>query len=378
MDITETTKKPCIIEHFESIIDPRILLKTRHKLIDIVAITLCGVLSGADDWTEIAAFGRAKQEWLKGFLELPSGIPSHDTFGRVFARISPEEFEQCFLNWVRATFGEIAPQVVAIDGKTSRHSYDKASNKAAIHMVSAWAAENRLVLGQIKTEAKSNEITAIPELLKVLELTGSIVTIDAMGCQKAIVSQIVEKGADYVISLKGNQGTLHKEVKSFFEDAKASGFDNISHDTFKTTDGDHGRVEIRSFTTTDEIAWFEEKSKWEKLTSFGMVETERHIGDKITYETRYYISSLPNNAEQLGNAVRGHWGIENGLHWILDVAFREDDSRIRTGHAPTNLGIIRHFALNLIKSDKTKKGGVKGRRKNAGWDDKYLSQLLGI
>jgi len=267
---------------------------------------------------------------------------------------------------------------VAIDGKTSRHSYDKASNKAAIHMVSAWAADNRLVLGQIKTEAKSNEITAIPELLKVLELTGSIVTIDAMGCQKAIVSQIVEKGADYVISLKGNQGNLHKEVKSFFEDAKASGFDNISHDTFKTTDGDHGRVEIRSFTTTDEIAWFEDKSKWEKLTSFGMVETERHIGDKITYETRYYISSLSNNAKQFGNAARGHWGIENGLHWILDVAFREDDSRIRTGHAPTNLGIIRHFALNLIKSEKTKKGGVKGRRKRAGWDDKYLSQLLGI
>jgi predicted transposase YbfD/YdcC len=257
-------------------------------------------------------------------------------------------------------------------------SYDKASNKAAIHMISAWASDNRLVLGQIKTEEKSNEITAIPELLKVLELTGSIVTIDAMGCQKAIVSQIVEKGADYVISLKGNQGNLHKEVKSFFEDAKASGFDNISHDTFKTTDGDHGRVEIRSFTTTDAIAWFEDKSKWEKLTTFGMVETERHIGDKITYETRYYISSLPNNAKQLGNAARGHWGIENGLHWILDVAFREDDSRIRTGHAPTNLGIIRHFALNLIKSDKTKKGGVKGRRKRAGWDDKYLSQLLGI
>jgi len=336
------------------------------------------VLSGADDWTEIASFGRAKEQWLKGFLELPSGIPSHDTFGRVFARIRPEEFEQCFINWVQAAFGKIAPQVVAIDGKTSRHSYDKASNKAAIHMVSAWAADNRLVLGQIKTEAKSNEITAIPELLKVLELTGSIVTIDAMGCQKAIVSQIVEKGGDYVISLKGNQGNLHKEVKSFFEDAKASCFKTISHDTFKTTDGDHGRVEIRNFTTTDEIAWFQDKSKWEKLTSFGMIETERHIGDNITYETRYYISSLPNNAKQFGNAARGHWGIENGLHWILDVAFREDDSRIRTGHAPTNLGIMRHFALNLIKSDKTKKGGVKGRRKRAGWDDKYLSQLLGI
>lgn len=378
MDTAETTTTPCIIEHFRPITEPRILLKTRHKLIDIIAITLCGVIAGADDWTEIADFGKAKEEWFRKFLELPSGIPSHDTFGRVFARIRPEEFEQCFINWVRSTFENIAPQVIAIDGKTSRHSYDKASSKAAIHMVSAWATDNRLVLGQIQTNAKSNEITVIPELLKVLELNGNIVTIDAMGCQRAIVDQIVEGGGDYVISLKGNQGTLHKEVASFFQEAKADNVKDISFDTFKTTDGDHGRVEVRRFTTTSEIEWFEDKSRWTKLTSFGMVETERHIGDKVTYETRYYISSLASDAKTFGYAARGHWGIENGLHWILDVAFKEDDSRIRNGHAPTNLSIIRHFALNLIKHDKTKQRGVKAKRKRAGWDDQYLSQLLGI
>ena len=245
-------------------------------------------------------------------------------------------------------------------------------------MVSAWATENRLVLGQIKTEEKSNEITAIPELLSVLELKGCIVTIDAMGCQREIVRQIVEQEADYVISLKGNQGTLHKEVELLFQNAKKNAFKDLSHDTYETTDGEHGRIEIRRFTTTAEVDWFEDKSKWRKLTSFGMVESERHVGDKITHDIRYYISSLPSDAKFFAQASRGHWGIENGLHWCLDIAFREDESRIRMGHAATNLGIIRHFALNLIKQDKTRKIGVKGSRKRAGWDDSYMLHLLSL
>ena len=374
----QTAEKPRIIDHFSSLTDPRIELKSKHKLIDIIVITLCATLAGADEWTEIAEFGLAKHDWFKGFLELPNGIPSHDTFGRVFSMICPEEFEKSFLHWVRDAFRNIAPQVVAIDGKTLRHSYDRSSNKAAIHMVSAWATENRLVLGQIKTEEKSNEITAIPELLSVLELKGCIVTIDAMGCQREIVRQIVEQEADYVISLKGNQGTLHKEVELLFQNAKKNAFKDLSHDTYETTDGEHGRIEIRRFTTTAEVDWFEDKSKWRKLTSFGMVESERHVGDKITHDIRYYISSLPSDAKFFAQASRGHWGIENGLHWCLDIAFREDESRIRMGHAATNLGIIRHFALNLIKQDKTRKIGVKGSRKRAGWDDSYMLHLLSL
>ena len=374
----QNTKKPKIIDCFASLTDPRIFLKTRHKLIDIIVITLCAVLAGADEWTEIASFGRSKEQWFRNFLELPFGIPSHDTFGRVFSKICPEEFEKCFLDWVRASFPNIGPQVVAIDGKTLRRSYDRSSNKAAIHMVSAWATENRLVLGQIKTEEKSNEITAIPELLRALALRGCIVTIDAMGCQKQIVKQIVEQGADYVISLKGNQGTLHKEVELLFQDAKEKGFKDLAHDTCETTDGEHGRIETRRFTTTSEVDWFEEKSKWKKLTSLGMVESRREIGDKITDETRYFISSLPSDAATFARACRGHWGIENGLHWTLDIAFREDDSRIRLGHAANNLAIIRHFALNLIKQDKKRKIGVKGSRKRAGWDLNYLQHLLGL
>ena len=374
----QNTEQPKIIDCFTSLTDPRIFLKMRHKLIDIIVITLCAVLAGADEWTEIAAFGRSKERWFRSFLELPFGIPSHDTFGRVFSMICPEEFEKCFLDWVRASFPNIAPQVVAIDGKTLRRSYDRSSNKAAIHMVSAWATENRLVLGQIKTEEKSNEITAIPELLRALALEGCIVTIDAMGCQKQIVKQIVEQGADYVISLKGNQGTLHKEVELLFQDAKEKGFKDLAHDACETTDGEHGRIEIRRFTTTSKVDWFEEKSKWKKLTSLGMVESRREIGDKITDETRYFISSLPSDAATFARACRGHWGIENGLHWTLDIAFREDDSRIRLGHAANNLAIIRHFALNLIKQDKKRKIAVKGSRKRAGWDLNYLQHLLGL
>ena len=365
-----------IIEHFSSLPDPRILLKIRHKLVDIVVITICGVIAGADDWVEIADFARAKKDWFKTFLELPGGIPSHDTFGRVMSLIEPEAFGKCLGNWIREVFPVTDHGIIAIDGKTVRRSHDRANGKSAIHMVSAWAVENHLILGQVKTEDKSNEITAIPELLKIIDVEGCVVTIDAMGCQKEIVKQIVNQGGDYVLSLKGNQGNLHKDVELLFQKAKEDNYKDLPHDTYTTVDGGHGRVETRSYATIGDVDWFEEKAKWSKLTTFGMVESERDMGDHTTRETRYFISSLPNDAHRFSVAARGHWGVENGLHWCLDVAFREDDSRVRKGHGPTNLAIINRFALSLVKQDPSRKIGVKACRKRAGWDTDYLLYLL--
>lgn len=374
----EKTECTSIIEHFSPLTDPRILRKTRHQLIDIVIITICAVFAGADDWVEIANYARAKEDWFKTFLELPGGIPSHDTFGRVFSLIAPEEFGRCLSSWIREIFPVSSEGIIAIDGKTARRSHDRANGKSAIHMVSAWAVEDHLILGQVKTEDKSNEITAIPELLKIIDVEGCTVTIDAMGCQKEIAKEIVKQGADYVLSLKGNQGNFHKEVELLFEDAKKNDYKDLPHDTYINVDGGHGRVETRSCTTIGDVDWFDEKSKWPKLTTFGMVESQREIGDHITQETRYFISSLPNDAKRFAEAVRGHWGIENGLHWCLDVAFREDDSRVRKGHGPTNLAIINRFALSLIKQDPSRKVGVKASRKRAGWDQGYLLHLLRI
>lgn len=363
-------------DHFSFLPDPRILLKTRHRLVDVIVIALCGTIAGADDWVEIAAFGKEKEQWFKTFLELPKGIPSHDTFGRVFALINPEEFGKCFLNWIRSVFPMSDSDTIAIDGKTARHSHDRANGKSAIHMVSAWAVRNRLILGQVKTEDKSNEITAIPELLKTLDLNGCVVTTDAMGCQKEIAKQIVQQGGDYLFSLKGNQGNLHKEVELLFTDAKKNSFKDLPHQTHTTVDGGHGRIETRCYTITADVDWFEEKSKWKKLTTFGMVESTREIGDQTTRETRHFISSLPCDVKRFAEAARDHWGVENGLHWCLDISFREDDSRVRKGHAPENLAVIRRFALSLIKQDPLRKIGVKASRKRAGWSNDYLLQLL--
>jgi len=363
-------------DHFLSLPDPRILRKTRHKLVDVIVITLTAMIAGADDWVEIVAFGKEKEHWFKTFLELPGGIPSHDTFGRIFSLMDPEEFGKCLIRWIHSIFPTGESDTIAIDGKTARRSHDHANGKSTIHVVSAWGAHSRLILGQVKTEDKSNEITAIPELLKVLDLEGCVVTIDAMGCQKEIAKQIARKGADYVLSLKGNQGNLHKEVELLFEDAIKNGYKDLPHDTCTTVDGGHGRVETRRYTVIADTDWFEEKSKWEKLSSFGMVESTREIGDLITKESRYFISSLPNDAERFGEAVRDHWSVENSLHWGLDISFREDDSRVRTGHAPENLAIIRRFALSLIKQDPGRKIGVKASRKRAGWSNDYLLRLL--
>jgi len=365
-----------ISEHFSSLKDPRIQLKTRHKLIDIIIITICAVICGADDWIEVVDYAKAKHDWLKTFLELPHGIPSHDTFGRVFSLLRPEDFERCFISWIHAVFKITDGQTVAIDGKTLRRSHGRSSNKAPIHMVGAWAAQNGLTLGQVKTEDKSNEITAIPELLKLLELKGCIVTIDAMGCHKEIARQICDKEADYVLALKGNQGTLRKDIELFFEDAQQCNFKDIPHESYQTTDGGHGRVEVRRYVTVSDLDWLEDRAKWKNLNLIGMVHSERQVGDKITRETRYYISSLPNDVKRFAEAVRDHWTIENQLHWVLDIAFREDDNRVRDRNAASNLSILRRFALSLCKQEKTAKVGIKIKRKRAGWNNDYLLTLL--
>ena len=375
-DAMEEQVNATISHHFSSLKDPRIQLKTRHKLIDIIIITICAVICGADDWTEVVDYAKAKHDWLKTFLELPHGIPSHDTFGRVFSLLQPEEFDRCFINWIHAVFKITEGQTVAIDGKTLRRSHDHASKKAAIHMVGAWAAQTGLTLGQVKTEDKSNEITAIPELLRLLEIKGCIVTIDAMGCQKEIARQISDQKADYVLALKGNQGNLRKDVELFFEHAQQCQFKDIPHQTYESTDGDHGRVEVRRYVTVSDLDWLDEKTKWKNLNLIGMVESERHVGDNITRETRYYISSLPNDVKRFASAVRDHWTIENQLHWVLDIAFREDDSRVRDRNAAANLSILRRFALSLCKQEKTAKVGIKIKRKRAGWNNDYLLTLL--
>lgn len=367
-----------ITEHFKLLKDPRIERTKKHSLHDILVLTICAVIGGADDWTEVERFAHAKLKWFKSFLDLRNGIPSHDTLGRVFAALDTEALMRCFVEWVSSLTKVAVGDVVAIDGKTLRGSFDTASKKAAIHMVSAWATKQHLVLGQIKTEEKSNEITAIPRLLDLLDVSGCIVTIDAMGCQREIAKKIVEKGADYVLSLKGNHETVHEEVRTFFEWARREKFKDVAHDYFESTDGNHGRIEIRRYWISPEIGWFTDTNRWSGLRSFGMVESERIVGEKTSVEQRYFLCSLPgDSAKQFAGAVRQHWSVENNLHWVLDVAFREDQSRVRKDHAPENFAILRHIALNLLKQETTI-SSLKGRRHVAGWNDNYLLKVLGV
>ena len=362
--------------YFEEIEDPRVDRTKKHKLVDILFIAAAAVISGADSFVEIEMYGQRKYKWLRQFLELPNGIPSHDTFGRIFAAIKAEQLKKCFLEWIKAIVQTSSGEVIAIDGKTVRRSFDKTNEKSAIHVVSAWANENRIVLGQEKVDEKSNEITTIPELLSALEIQNCIITIDAMGCQRSIAKAIRDKGADYVLSLKGNQGTLKEDVEQFFQHAQSYTFDGIDCDYHKTFDKDHGRLEVRECWCVSDLEWLDKKQNWAGLNTIGMVKSHRTINGKTAVEVRYYISSLEMNAKLLGSAVRQHWGIENSLHWILDIAFREDECRIRKGNAAENIGILRHIALNLLKKDKVTKAGIAARRKKAGWDNGYLLEVL--
>jgi predicted transposase YbfD/YdcC len=373
----ESSTPQTLLQHFSALTDPRIERRKLHKLIDILAIAICATICGAETWEDLELFGNAKQQWFKSFLELEHGIPSHDTFRRVFARLDPEEFQHSFLNWVRSTFELASGQVVAIDGKQARGSSDRGAGKAAINTVSAWASDNQLVLGQVQTEEKSNEITAVPELLQMLELRGCIVTLDAMGCQREIAEQIINKEADYVLSVKGNQSNLEADIRDYFDWALQDKFKQTVYSQYTETNGDHGRLEVRRYYTTRDIEWLRNKAAWKGVQSIAMVEREREIlGEETTLERSYYLSSLAAEAKVIGKAIRRHWTVENSLHWVLDVGFGEDRSRIRKGNAPQNLATLRHIALNLLKQEKSLKVGMKSKRLKAGWDEAYLLKVL--
>jgi predicted transposase YbfD/YdcC len=364
-----------LVGHFESLEDPRCPLKRRHILHEMIVIAIAAILCGADGWVGIAQFGRSKRTWFEGFLRLPHGIPSHDTFGRVFGLLAPAAFEACFRAWVESIRALLPGEIVAIDGKTLRRSHNRGAGLAALHMVSAWATHNRLALGQVATDAKSNEITAIPRLLELLHIEGCIVTIDAMGCQTKIAALIVARGGDYLLALKGNQGTLAAEVEETFIDADAKDYVGLPAQVVETVERGHGRRERRRYRTLGQLDGLSNGAAWKGLNMLGMVESECERDGKITRETRYYIGSIGLDAQTFASAARGHWGIENSLHWSLDVAFREDESRVRDENARENLAVLRHFALNRLKNDDTKLG-IANKRLRAGWDDTYLHKLL--
>ena len=358
-----------LTQHISTISDPR-RHNVRHMLHDMLMIAICAIISGADSWTQVAEYGRSKQEWFSRFLALPSGIPSHDTFGRLFAMLDPKAFQDFFLAWINTLGQSLDGKAVAIDGKTLRRSHDRADGKCAIHMISAYATELGLVLGQLKTEAKSNEITAIPQLIETLDLKGAIVTIDAMGCQKKIARCIIDAKADYILQVKDNQKNLHEDLQLLFDNPPAP----VDH--FQTIDADHGRIEIRRYATTDDIAWLQADHQWAGIKSITMACRQREVDGMISNDKAYFISSLESDATKLANAIRAHWSIENKLHWCLDIAFREDDCRVRKGNASENLAILRHIAINLLKREKTLKGGIQTKRLKAAWDHNYLLKVL--
>jgi len=375
--MTQLDPTLAIHTHFADLKDPRIDRTRRHDLLDIVVIALCAVICGADGWVDIAAYGVAKQDWLKTFLTLPHGIPSHDTFRRVFCLLDPAAFVDCFQHWIDALSAGLGLKRIAIDGKTLRRSFDRATGKAALHLVSAWATEQHLVLGQVAVDAKSNEITAIPKLLEMLDVSGAIVTIDAMGCQKEIATKIRNGGGDYVLTVKDNQPNLLEDIQLCFADALDSGFAGPQHSQHEEVYAGHGRVEKHLVYTILHPEGIRDKALWKDLKAITMIYSERQeAGKDTTIETRYYIGSKAAAAKAYAGYVRGHWGIENGLHWVLDVSFDEDRSRMRTDHSAENMALLRRLALSLLKQHGGK-GSVRGKRKQSGWNDQVLAEVLG-
>jgi predicted transposase YbfD/YdcC len=379
--------KASLIEHFKTLPDPRVQRTKEHELVDVLTIGVCTLLCAGESFNDMEDFGLAKAEWFKTFLALPNGIPSHDTFNRVFAALDPQHFGECFMAWTQSLRAAVAQEIVALDGKALRRALDADQNSKVI--VSAWAQSNGLVLGQLKVEDKSNEITALPKLLRALELSGCIVTVDAMGTQKQIAKEIKEADADYVMALKGNHEVVQAEVKSFLDATVTEAAPKppagvqpsraaATLAKLETVEKDHGRTETRRYYQSGELDWFADRSKWEGLQSVGLVEAVREVRGKVTVERRYYLSSLPVGVATFARAVRGHWAVENSLHWVLDVQMGEDDSRARTGYAAENLATLRRLALNLLKQEKTKKRGIRGKQLNASWDHAYLLRLLGV
>jgi len=371
-------KKKSIWDHFGTIPDPRVERTKKHQLQDILVIALCAVLCGAEHWTHVETFGKVHEVWFRTFLELPNGIPSHDTFGRVFAALDPDAFEAALRAFVAQLAGSSPGKHLAIDGKTLRHSFDRASVKAAVHLVSAWAYEDHVVFGQRAVDARSNEITAIPELLTLLDLNEATVTIDAIGGQKEIAGQIIAGGGDYVLSLKANQPSLYDDVRRYLDDALAHGFAG-EHDFWETVEKGHGRLEIRRVWTTSDVAWLQARHDWPALGSLTAVERQRHVNGECERKRHYFVSSHPGHcAQRLGTLIRHHWSVEAQLHWSLDVSFHEDASRVRRANAAENFSRLRRIALMLLKQEKTAQTGVAGKRLRAAWDRDYLLKVLNL
>lgn len=367
--------KASIIEHFSSLKDPRLERKKLHALMDIIMLVICGIISGAEGWEAIEEFGHEKLSWLRKFVPLKNGVPSHDCIAYVISRLSIKGFQECFMAWSRAASEQVGGQIINIDGKTVRGSRDRSNHRNPLHMISAWATDNRLVLGQEAVDEKSNEITAIPKLLALLELKGCLVTLDAMGCQREIAAQIVEQGGDYVLSLKGNQGALHEAVKDFFDTASIHNYAHLQYDFKEEIAKGHGRLEMRRYWITQHLDTLPSVEKWKGLASIGMVERTCWIGEKQTCERRYFVNSIAADAKRFSEAVREHWSIENHLHWRLDVLFHEDHNRIRKGNAPTIMAKIRHLCLGLFDLDSTTSNLAKKRRK-ASWNDRYRAKIV--
>jgi predicted transposase YbfD/YdcC len=360
--------------HFKDLPDPRQLAKITYPLEEVLLLCLLAVLAGAEGFCDIARFGETKLDLLRRFRPFAGGTPAHDHLGDILAALDPEAFQRCFIAWVSAVTG-IAAEVIAIDGKTSRRSHDRKSGKSAIHMVAAFAARQRLVLGQIKVAEKANEIVAIPKLLDLLAIEGAIVTIDAMGCQRGIAQKIIDKKADYVLALKGNQGSLHEDVKLFIAEQTAKNFEDATISRDRSVDADHGRIETRNVTVIHDVAWLRQRHDWPGLNGIVVVESSRELPDRTEQETRLYLTSLTASAAALGPAVRSHWAIENSLHWVMDMTLRDDECRIRTHHAPANFATIRHMAHNLLRNARGK-DSLRLRRKLAAWNDDFLISLV--